>query len=70
MNVEDNRALQTIHKYNPSTESWDLFRSDMPTARRESLVAVLPNNELIVAGGYEVIPAIANTFDFGCIEIR
>ena len=41
----------------------------MPTARCESIVAALPNNEIIV-GGYEVIPAIANTFDFGCIKIH
>ena len=40
----------TIHKYNPTTNSWDLI-SNMPTARYWSLVAVLPTNEMMVVGG-------------------
>ena len=67
MNIVDNKVLDTVYKYNPYMESWDLF-SYMPTARRDSLVAVLPNNEIIVVGGYEVVSVIANTFDFGCIN--
>ena len=40
-----------IHQYNPGTNSWE-FISHMPTARWGTLVAVLPDNNLMVVGGY------------------
>ena len=40
-----------VHKYNPTTDSWDII-SNMPTARYRCLVAVLPTNEVMVIGGY------------------
>ena len=40
-----------VHKYNPTTDSWDII-SNMPTARRNCLVAVLPTNEMMVVGGH------------------
>ena len=39
-----------VHKYNPTTDSWDVI-SNMPTARCLCLVAVLQTNEVMVAGG-------------------
>ena len=39
-----------IHQYNPATNSWEVI-SHMPTARRNTLVAVLPGNKLMVVGG-------------------
>ena len=48
---KDDRPSSTIHKYNPTTNSWDLI-SNMPTARWQSLVAVFPTNEMMVVGGY------------------
>ena len=47
---EDWKPSSAIHKYNPTTNSWDLI-SNMPTARWISLVAVLPTNEMMVVGG-------------------
>ena len=47
---EDGRPSSAIHKYNPTVNSWDLI-GNMPTARWDSLVAVLPNNEMMVVGG-------------------
>ena len=41
------QVTSAIHKYNPTTNSWDLI-SNMPTARSHSLVAVLPTNEMMV----------------------
>ena len=41
-----------IHQYNPATNSWEVI-SHMPTARWNTLVAVLPDNKLMVVGGYE-----------------
>ena len=40
-----------IHQYNPTTNSWE-FISHMPTARWGTLVAVIPDNKLMVVGGY------------------
>ena len=47
---KDDKPSSAIHKYNPTTNSWDLI-SNMPTARRHSLVVVLPSNEMMVVGG-------------------
>ena len=40
-----------IHQYNPATNSWEVI-SHMPTARCNTLVAVLPGNKLMVVGGH------------------
>jgi N-acetylneuraminic acid mutarotase len=47
---KDDKPSSAIHKYNPTTNSWDLI-SNTPTARWHSLVAVLPTNEMMVVGG-------------------
>ena len=39
-----------IYKYNQGTNTWDHI-SDMPTARCDCLVAVLPTNEMMAVGG-------------------
>ena len=48
------KTTAAVHKYNPTTDSWDLI-SNMPTARDSCLVAVLPTNEIMVVGGYKRI---------------
>ena len=50
MHDKDDKPLSAIHKYNQTTDSWNLI-SYMPTARFFSLVAVLPTNEMMVVGG-------------------
>ena len=47
-NFEDYTTV--IHQYNPATNSWEVI-SHMPTARSDTLVAVLPGNKLMVVGG-------------------
>ena len=47
---EGGKAKSKIHKYNGKTNSWDLI-SNMPTARYNSLIVTLPNNEMMVLGG-------------------
>ena len=47
---KDCNPLSVIHKYNTTSNSWDLI-SNMPTARYRSLVAVPPTNEMIIVGG-------------------
>ena len=49
---ENDEPKAAIHKYNPTTNSWDLI-SNMPTARYRSLIAVLPTNEMMVVGGQD-----------------
>ena len=46
----DGKPSTAIHKYNLTTNSWDLI-SNMPTARYYCLVVVLPTNEMMVVGG-------------------
>ena len=47
-----NRKLTSaVHMYNPSKDSWKLI-SDMGTPRYNCIAAVLPNNQLMVMGGY------------------
>ena len=48
---DDYKATAAVHKYNPTTNSWDHI-SNMPTARYCCLVAVLPTNEMMAVGGY------------------
>ena len=47
---KDDKETAAIHKYNPTTNSWD-YISNMPTARYHCLVAVLPTNEMMAVGG-------------------
>ena len=47
---KDGKPSSAIHKYNLTTNSWDLI-SNMPTARWHSLVTILPTNELMIVGG-------------------
>ena len=49
----DDKPTTAIHKYNPTTNTWDPI-SNMPTARYGSLVAVFPTNEMMVVGGNDV----------------
>ena len=51
---EDDKPSSAIHKYNLTTNSWDLI-NNMPTARWISLVAVLPTNEMMVVGGSDKV---------------
>ena len=54
---KDCKPTSAIHKYNPTTNSWDLI-SNMPSARWYCLVAVLPNNEMMAVGGGSSFNAI------------
>ena len=48
---KDNKVTAAIHKYNPTTNSWDHI-SNIPTARYHCVVAVLPTNEMMAVGGW------------------
>ena len=47
----DNKETQNIRRYYPATNSWDVV-SKMLVPRSQCLTAVLPDNKLMVVGGY------------------
>ena len=47
----DDRPVKAVHWYNPSSNSWEII-SQMATPRCECYAAVLPNNKLVIVGGY------------------
>ena len=44
------KGVSTIHQYNMTSGSWEAIGS-MPTARKDSLVVVLPGDKMLVVGG-------------------
>ena len=76
----DDKETTAIHKYNTTTNSWEVI-SHMTTPRYRCLVAVLPHNELMVVGGrrpdsswtgtdsVEVIASIDFTSETNTVEI-
>ena len=57
-----------IHKYNPTTNSWDHI-SNMSTARDYGLVAVLPTNEMMVVGGWNSFGTNTDKVEIASISI-
>ena len=47
----DQKPTSAIHMYNSTTDSWEVI-SHMGTPRYNCTAAVLPNNQLMVVGGY------------------
>ena len=47
----DSKPITAVHMYEPSTNSWEVV-SHMATPRSKCYTAVLPDNQLIVVGGY------------------
>ena len=49
--VDDfSNTIPAIHKYDPTSDSWSVI-SNMPTARHDCFVAILPTNKMMVVGG-------------------
>jgi hypothetical protein len=46
-----NQPTEDIHMYNPTADSWEII-GHMETRRYDCIAAVLPNNQLMVIGGY------------------
>ena len=47
----DKKPTAALHSYSPTTDSWEVI-SHMGTPRRNCIAAVLPNNQLMMVGGY------------------
>ena len=48
---DSDKPTTAVHMYNPTTDSWEVI-SHMGTPRFWCIAAVLPNNQLMVLGGY------------------
>jgi hypothetical protein len=55
--------------YNPTTDSWEVI-SHMGTPRCDCIAAVLPNNQLMVVGGFTVASLFLKTdsVEFASVE--
>ena len=56
-----------IHMYNPTTDSWEVI-SHMGTPRKSCIAAILPNNQLIVVGGYITTFGTTDSVEFASVE--
>ena len=63
----DKKATTAIHMYNPTTDSWEVI-SHMRTPRYSCIAAVLPNNQLMVVGGYTRGSIETDTVEFASVE--
>ena len=54
------KPTTAVHMYNPDSDSWEVI-SHMTTPRRQCFAAVLPNNQLMVVGGYTGVPLYSET---------
>ena len=59
---EHNKATSAVHKYNPTTNSWDLI-NNMTTARYLCLVSVLSTNEVMIVGGMSAVGCMCNIIE-------
>ena len=55
-----------VHMYQPTTNSWEVI-SHMITPRSQCLSAVLPNNQLMVVGGYTTASKGCDLIEFGSV---
>ena len=63
----DKKPTTAIHMYNPTTDSWEVI-SHMGTPRYWCIAAVLPNNQLMVVGGYTTGGRETDSVEFAYVE--
>ena len=64
----NHEATTTIYVYNASTDSWAPLDHRMSTPRSECFAAVLPDNRLLIAGGYSACSNIATSVEVAAIS--
>ena len=60
----DDKGSRAIHMYKPTTNSWEVI-SHMITPRSTCLAAVLPDNQLMVVGGWIAKDKKCDSVEFG-----
>ena len=61
------KPTTAVHMYNPTTDSWEVL-SHMGTPRWDCTAAVLPNNQLMVVGGYASGYTETDSVEFTSVE--
>jgi hypothetical protein len=62
----ENKPTTAVHMYQPTTNSWEVI-SHMTTPRSRCLSAVLPDNQLMVVGGFTTGDEICDSIEFGTV---
>ena len=63
----NDKPTTAIRRYNPSTNSWEVI-SHMATPRTRCLAAVLPDNQLMVVGGWDGEDRKTNLVEFAKVS--
>ena len=64
--TESNKATTAIYMYNSTTNSWETI-SHMTTGRRLCFTAVLPENRLMVVGGYNKLYSTTDSVELATV---
>ena len=62
----DRKPTTAVHMYQPTTNSWEVI-SHMTIPRNGCLAAVLPDNQLMVVGGWTNYNTHCNSIEFGTV---
>ena len=62
----DQKPTSAIHMYNSTTDSWEVI-SHMETPRYNYIAALLPNNQLMVVGGFTGVGS-TESVEFASVE--
>ena len=62
--VSDYQPTSDIHRYNPSTDSWEVI-SHMALPRAQCFAAVLPDNQVMIVGGFTKGNETIDSIEFG-----
>jgi N-acetylneuraminic acid mutarotase len=63
----NNKPTSAIHMYDSTTDSWEVI-SHMGTLRYNCIAAVLPNNQLMVVGGYNSEHGATDSVEIATVE--
>ena len=64
--ISGSKCTTAVHMYQPATNSWEVI-SHMKTARASCLAAVLPDNQLMVVGGWTTTNQKCDSVEFGSL---
>ena len=62
----ERKPSTAVHMYQPTTNSWEVI-SHMTTPRADCLSAILPDNKLMVVGGFTTGGKRCDSVEFGTV---
>ena len=66
--IESEKAKTAVYIYSSTTNSWETI-SHMTISRYDCFTAVLPDNQLMVVGGFTVDGNTTNTVEFASVHV-